>query len=166
MAEESVSASQRSLEAQLKSVRFQVGVEEGRWRILHYTFPIVEVEVTAQDPFSDRKASFEFQLRCDNFPALGPFVQHWDHAKQQRPEPPTNSSTGVVDALKTWNEGSNPQYGGIYRAWQRYAALHNNWATKRPDEVWRRDRHITFIMEHLYALVSEHASWLARSRAA
>ena len=30
------------------SVRFQAGVEEGRWKILRYAFPSLEVEVTAQ----------------------------------------------------------------------------------------------------------------------
>lgn len=170
MAEETTSAAQRSLEAQLNSVRFQAGVEQGRWKIQRYAFPELEVEVTAGDPFGGQVARFEFQLLCDNFPALGPFVQHWDHAARRRPEPPPagKSSPGVVDALKTWGrDGSNTgEYGGIYRAWQRYAALHNAWASKRPDEAWRRDRHITFIMEHLYALVAEHAAWLAWSCAA
>ena len=127
MADETASASQRSLETQLNSVRFQAGVEQGRWKILRYEFPVLEVEVTAQAPYGDQTTSLEFQLLCDNFPALGPFVQHWDHRAQQRPAPPTNSSPGVVDALKTWNrDGTNNQYGGIYRAWQRYAAQHNN----------------------------------------
>jgi hypothetical protein len=168
MAEEITSAAQRALEAQLNSVRFQTGVEEGRWKILRYVFPVLEVQITARLPYADNTAAFEFQLICDNFPALGPFVQHWNHVAQQRPAPPTNSSPGVVDALKTWTrDGSTSnEYGGIYRAWQRYGALHGNWAEKRPDEAWRRDRHITFIMEHLYALVSEHASWLARANAA
>jgi hypothetical protein len=167
MAEESVSAAQRSLEAHLNSVRFQAGIEEGRWKIVRYAFPALEVDVTAIDFDSGQSATLGFQLLCDNFPALGPFVQHWDHVKQFRPEPPTHSSPGVVDALKTWNHRDGGKvYGGIYRAWQRYAASHNNWAMKRPDEAWRSDRHLTFVMEHLYALVSEHASWLARVRAA
>ncbi len=167
MAEEITSAAQRTLEVHLNSVRFQAGVEEGRWQILDYVFPTLEVRVTAHNPYADRTASFDFQLLCDNFPASGPFVQHWDPVGRLRPPPPANSSPGVVDALKTWNrDGSPTEYGGIYRAWQRYAALHNGWAAKRPDEAWRRDRHITFIMEHLYALVSEHASWLARTQAA
>ena len=171
MADEIVSAAQRSLETQLNSVRFQSGVEEGRWKVLQYQYPVIEVEVTARDPNSGRAASLEFQLLCDNFPALGPFVQHWNHVSRSRPIPPANSdysSPGVVDALKTWSrDGSTTnEYGGIYRAWQRYAALHNSWAQKRPDEAWRRDRHITFIMEHLYALVAEHASWMGRARAA
>ena len=167
MADETASAAQRSLEAQLNSVHFQAGVEEGRWKILRYAFPILEVQVTARDPRGGQTASFEFQLLCDNFPALGPFVQHWDQAAGQRPTPPTKSSPGVVDALKTWTrDGTRNEYGGIYRAWQRYAALHNGWAQKRPDQAWHRDRDVTFIMESLYALVAEHASWMARSSAA
>jgi len=166
--DETKPAAQRALEAQLNSARFQAGVEEGRWKILAYSFPDLEVSVTAGAPFSDKTATFEFQLICDNFPALGPFVQHWDPAKRQRPVPLTASSPGVVDALKTWTRDGSAtnEYGGIYRAWQRYAALHNNWAAKRPEEAWRRDRHITFIMDHLYALVAEHAAWLARQSAA
>lgn len=167
MAEEAAPADQRTLEAHLKSVRFQAGVEQGRWKVLDYGFPALEVEVTAQDHNSGQTTCFEFQLLCDNFPAVGPFVQHWDHRLQRRPPPPPASSPGVLDALKTWTrDGTQNEYGGIYRAWQRYAALHNSWASKRPEEAWHRGRHLTFIMEHLYALVSEHAAWLARSTAA
>jgi hypothetical protein len=165
MAEAAISASQQSLEVQVRSVRFQAGVEEERWKVVRYAFPALEVDVTGRDSQTGETATLGFQLLCDNFPALGPFVQHWNHAEAKRPEPITDSAPGVVDALKKW--GDAPQeYGGIYRAWQRYGALHNGWAAKRPDQVWRRDRHITFIMEHLYELVSEHAAWLARARAA
>jgi hypothetical protein len=71
-----------------------------------------------------------------------------------------------VDALKQWNETPEIPYGGVYRPWQRYAMAHNGWAAKRPDEAWRRDRHLTFIMEKLYALVSEQAAWDAARAAA
>jgi hypothetical protein len=166
MADENISAAQRTLEAQLNSLRFLAGVESGRWKIVDLVFPSLVVEVTAKDPNSGRNATLEFQLLCDNFPALGPFVQHWDHRTKQRPAP-LASSPGVTDALKTWHrDGSNGEYGGIYRAWQRHAAAHNSWAAKRPDEAWHRERHITFIMEHLYGLVAEHAAWLAQANAA
>jgi hypothetical protein len=165
MAEAAISAAQRSLEAQINSVRFQAGIEEGRWKIVHYAFSVLEVDVTGRDSVGTQSATFGFQLLCDNFPALGPFVQHWDHVKRCRPTPITESAPGVVDALKTWKD--EPQeYGGIYRAWQRYGALHNNWAAIRPEQAWHRGRHICFVMEHLYELVSEHAAWLGRARAA
>jgi hypothetical protein len=165
MAEAIVSAAQRTLEAHLHSVRFQSGVEQGRWRIMRYGFPELEMNVTGFDPTTGQSATLGFQLLCDNFPALGPFLQHWDHATGRRPAPLTNSSPSVVDALKEWTDHPGT-YGGIYRPWQRLAALHNGWAAKRPDLVWHRSRHLTFITERLYELVSEHAAWLGQARAA
>jgi len=168
MAEEEISAAQRTLEAQMKSVPFQAGIEEGRWKVLHYAFPILEFRISARDPATNHEESLEFQLKCDNYSALAPFVQHWDHVNQVRPMPFTagTSAPGVVDALKEWSRDGTSEYGGIYRAWQRHASLHNDWANKRPDQAWRGDRHITFILEKLYELVSEHASWLAQANAA
>jgi len=165
MADDALSAAQKTLEAQLRSVPFLAGVEQGRWRIERYAFPKLEISVTGFDPPTAHAATMGFQLLCDNFPASGPFIQHWDHATGKRPTPLSESSPSVVDALKEWTDQPGT-YGGIYRPWQRLAALHNGWAIKRPDLVWRRDRHITFIVERLYELVSEHAAWLGRTRAA
>jgi hypothetical protein len=56
--------------------------------------------------------------------------------------------------MKEWS-------GGIYRAWNRKAATHNDWGMKRPDEAWHPKRDIVFIMEQLHALLTEQAVWLA-----
>lgn len=155
-----------TLDAHLQNASFLAGVEEGRWQIRDYTFPLLEVRVLGDD-YSGLTAEMNFQLECAGYPAIGPFVQHWDSVAKQRPEPPGAdvSPPSVCDALKTWNE-NGMGYGGIYRSWQRYAALHNNWAAVRPDLAWHRDRDLTFIMEQLYALVCEQASWLAVRAAA
>lgn len=167
MAEACVGGDLATLTAHLRSVSFQAGVEEGRWMVLREAFPILVVRVTGQDFSGTFTASMEFQLLCDGFPIQPPFVQHWDMARGERPNPPDHNHgpPGVIDALKTWGTGSGA-YGGIYRAWQRHAALHNNWAALRPDEAWHRDRNLSFIMEKLYALVSEQAAWLALRAAA
>lgn len=165
MAPQQLAADQQTLEAHLQSVRFLAGVEEHRWKIVRYDFPRLEVRVFGRDFDGRSAATFDFQLRCDNFPAEGPFIQLWDCATGARPAPP-QSSPGVTDALKDWTRDGTTEHGGIYRVWQRYAALHNGWAAKRPDEVWRRDRHITYIMEKLYALACEHAARLAAPLAA
>ena len=39
MADDALSAAQKTLEAQLRSVRFLAGVDQGRWRIERYAFP-------------------------------------------------------------------------------------------------------------------------------
>lgn len=163
MADGEMAADQMTLAAHLRSTSFQAGVEEGRWSLLLNAFPILVVRVTGEDFTGQTRVSMDFQLQCDKFPVIGPFVQRWDLAAASRPTPPTaeEGPPGVVDALKNWNDSPAIPYGGIYRAWQRYAALHNNWAVLRPDEAWRRDRPLTFIMEKLYALVSEQAAWVA-----
>ena len=166
MADGDIDGDRLTREAHLRKTSFRIGVEEGRWQILRYAFPTLEVRVVGCD-ISGGVATMDFQLLCDGFPATGPFVQHWDSVKQCRPEPPSGDSAppSIVDALKTWQEYP-PRYGGIYRPWQREAALHNQWAQKRPDLAWHRARDLTFIMEQLYALVSEQAAWLAFRAAA
>lgn len=156
-----------TLNAHLASTRFLAGVEEGRWSVLLYRFPELVVEIHGVDVADSVSTSMIFQLMCDQFPAQPPFVQRWDPRIQARPPSPTaeQSPPGVVDAFKEWSEGPIT-YGGVYRAWQRHAATHNNWAALRPDEAWRRDRHLTFILEKLYGLVCEQAAWLAVRSAA
>lgn len=168
MAEQGLAGDEATLQAHLKSVRFLAGVEEGRWALLSCDFPYLVVSVTGQDFTGQTTTTMQFQLICDGFPVRAPFVQHWDVEKGARPTPPDNTQgpPGVVDALKTWNRDNSSEYGGIYRAWQRHAAVHNNWSSLRPDEAWNRERHFTFIMEMLYALASEQASWLAYRAAA
>ena len=126
----------------------------------------LEVEVTGRDPSAAEPRASNSSCSATIFRRLGPFVQHWDHAAAERPPPPDEELAGRGRRAEDLERRQPNEYGGIYRAWQRYAAVHNNWAAKRPDEAWRRDRHITFIMEKLYALVSEHAAWMARSSAA
>lgn len=161
MAEAEADGARLTLAAHLRSARFCAGVEEGRWAILRDAFPELVVRVTGEDMTGRTRVSMVFQLVCDGFPAQAPFIQQWDMATGRRPAPPTaqEAPPGVVDALKQWNETPAVPYGGLYRPWQRHAAVHNGWAAKRPDEAWRRDRHLTFIMERLYGLASEQAAW-------
>jgi hypothetical protein len=168
MADGGSAGDELALAAHLAGVRFQAGVEEGRWRVLEHAFPKLVVEVTGRDFTGETAMVMAFRVECDGFPARAPFVERWDPAAGTRPPAPTaeQGPPGVVDALKDWNSEVTQQYGGIYRGWQRYAAVHNRWAELRPEEAWRRDRDLTFIMEKLYGLVSEQAAWLADRPAA
>jgi hypothetical protein len=156
-----------TLQRQMQGVAFQAGIEEGCWSVLLEAFPELVIQVVGRDFSGLVTAPMTFRLVCDGYPAQGPFVEAWDPVNKFRPPPLKLGPPGVVDALKYWDkDGCQGTYGGIYRAWQRYAAAHNGWAAKRPDEVWRRDRDITFIMEKLYGLASDQAAWLALRPAA
>lgn len=158
MGEEIVNPAKLTLSAQLDSVRFLAGIEDGRWDVQLLDWPYLFVRVIGLDPSSGYKFAHDFRLECEGFPDPGPLVERWDFKDEAshgtRPPAPGVGSPGFIDALKEWQTG-------IYRAWSRSAASHNEWATKRPDEAWHRQRTITFIMEHLYELVSEQAVWLA-----
>lgn len=160
------SPAERTLIAQLDSVPFQRGVEEGRWILQHFKFPDLFVRVRAVDRDTGALAEYDFHLLCDGYPLPGPYVERWDFAANCRPAPPTTGvSPALADAMKAWGDG-NLQNGGIYRPWQRGAAEHNAWAQKRPDLAWHAQRHIGFIMENLHDLVAEQAVWLAVRNAA
>lgn len=168
MAESDLQPDALTLLGQLSGAAFQAGVEEGRWSVLVDAFPVLVVQVVGRDFTGEVAVPMIFRLVCDGFPAQAPFVEAWDPVADARPAPPQahEGPPGVVDALKVWNRDNTAEYGGIYRAWQRHAAPHGEWAAKRPDEAWRCDRDITFIMEKLYGLASDQAAWLAVRAAA
>ena len=150
----------QTLEAHLRAVRFLVGAEEGRWEVLESAFPHLYVRVRGTDRETGASAKHDFHLVCDGYPQPGPFVERWDYDLRCRPAPPVagSCSPGFCDALKDWDHDN--RHGGIYRAWQRYAAVHNDWANKRPDEAWHQKREIAFIMGRLHDLVVEQAVWM------
>lgn len=154
---------QRTLDAHLMSARFLSGEEKGRWELLESAFPHLYLRVVGRDIESDHRFSQDIHLTCENYPDTAPFVERWDYVAKARPAAPTIGDPGFIDALKDWSPGPpiDNAGGGIYRAWQRHASTHNNWAQIRPDEAWHRNREITFVLEHLYALVSQQAVWLA-----
>jgi hypothetical protein len=159
MAEEILPPARRTLEAQLQSARFLSGVAAGRWEVLKLAWPYLYVRVTGRDPDSGRTFAHDFQLECAGYPDPGPQVERWCHAEnathgQKAPAPAAPGAPGFIDAMKDWG-------GGFYRAWSRGASTHNNWAQLRRDEAWHPNRSIVFIMENLYALLTEQAIWLA-----
>ncbi len=164
MADGSASPAFRTLVRQLGSARFRAGEEEGRWRVLKFGWPHLYVQVTGRDPGSGARFAHDFHIECTDYPETTPFVERWGYAEGEscgsRPPAPGQGAPRFVDALKEWSPG-NSVPGGVYRPWQRHAAAHNGWAAKQVDEAWHRGRELSFIMEHLYALLSEQAIWLA-----
>ncbi|MBK6008669.1 hypothetical protein JJB11_21420 [Ramlibacter ginsenosidimutans] len=157
------SPAERTLSAQLESPAFLIGVEQGRWFVQKFEFPHLYVRIHAVQGGSS--FGHEFHLLCDGYPLPGPFVERWDFVQGRRPAAPSGHcfSPAFIDALKDWEQYPG-QHGGIYRGWQRVAADHGGrpWTEVRPDWAWNAQRNITFIMEHLFDVVDEQASYLAR----
>jgi hypothetical protein len=153
----------KTYESHLCAFRFMVGIDQGRWVVLKSEFPNLYIRVIGKDDDSGITFTQDFHLVCDGYPYPGPFVERWDFDANCRPSPVAHGSPGFVDALKDWSE-SGGIHGGIYRGWQRIASTHNGWAQKYPDQAWNKDRDLTFIMEKLYELVVEQATWLGYNR--
>ncbi|PZQ96199.1 MAG: hypothetical protein DI533_17345 [Cereibacter sphaeroides] len=162
MAEGEIGPAQSTLSTQMDSVAFVSAIDEGRWQVLALSWPYLYVRVRAKSE-AGLTCEQDFRLDCAGYPDPGPYVERWTYAEDAtsgaRPAAPNAGSPGFVEAMKEWGDGSAE--GGIYRVWNRGAAHHNDWTAKRPDEAWHRGRQITFIMEQLYALVSEQAHWRA-----
>ncbi|MGG7579592.1 DUF7665 family protein [Rhizobium sp. Nf11,1] len=162
MADSEQTPAMTTLLAQLDGVRLLAGVDEGRWEVLELNWPYLYVRIRFVSGLDAPSLVCDFRLECSGYPDPGPFIEAWNYAEDpqrgQRCPAPSLGAPGFLDALKNWGSGME---GGIYRAWNRGAAKHNDWSRKRPDEAWNRTRDIMFIMEHLYALVSEQALWLA-----
>lgn len=118
MAADPTSPAARTLISHINSVSVQRGIEEGRWQVQRVDYPDVYVRIVATDPETGTQAQAEFHLRCDDFPAQGPFVERWDFEACTRPSAPVSgqASAAYVDALKDWGEQQD-QHGGIYRGW-------------------------------------------------
>jgi hypothetical protein len=146
-------AAQKAVDADLASVRFQVGIARGRWRKVSYEFPVLIVAVAAAEP--DGTAS-EYFFRCEltGYPGKAPEVHIWNCeakavlAENKRPK----GSQRLTEAFKSWGNGS------VYRPWDRNGREHNNWATAHPDLAWHPKRDLAFILEDLYALLVSNAT--------
>lgn len=144
----------------LDAPRLIAGVEIGKWRIIRHEFPNLIVSVGAEVGVGRPPICLTFRCQCDDYPGQAPYVELWDDVERARPRPPTLTSPGVADALKDW--GRYPD-GGVYRPWQRAAALHNNWAAMRPDEAWHPGRTILYVLCKLHELAVEEAACVAQS---
>src|SRR5690242_790053 len=100
MADGSGAGDELTLAAHLAGVRFQAGVEEGRWRVLHHAFPELIVEAIGRDFTGEIAVTMAFRLLCDSFPVRTPYVERWSSAGRP-PAPQANEGPpGVVDAFK------------------------------------------------------------------
>ena len=141
-------AAQKTVDADLSSPRFQVGVARGRWRKIAYEFPILIMAVAAIEP-DGNSSEFFFRFELTGFPGKPPEVHIWDFeanavlAESKRPK----GSNRVTQAFKSWGNNS------VYRPWDRNGREHNNWAMTHPDLAWHPKRDLAFILEDLHALL-------------
>jgi len=141
-----------AVEADLRSAEFLAGVARGWWRLILYEHPILVFAVKATEPdFTITEYFFRYEV--DQFPTVAPKARIWDHANNcplaiaKRPQ----GNPRVEKAFQNWGDDS------VYRAWERAALAHSNWATVHPHAAWKPSMTLTNTLEDLYALLDGNA---------
>jgi hypothetical protein len=140
------------IEADIAEPAFASGLEDGRWRILSFNFPILNFAIAATEP--DGKASeYGFRAELSNFPSAAPHVRIWDQdANSALPAERRPKGGGRVEkTFQVWSDDT------VYRPWERNTGPHNNIATTLPHLAWRPSCHLSFIFEDLHAILNSNA---------
>lgn len=148
---DSIDPHARNVEHDLRESAFVDGVTNGKWEVVSHDFPtlIFRVRATEED---GSQSWYGFRANLDNFPAWNPKVSIWDidantplnNAKRPR------GNRRVQQAFKHWGKDT------VYRAWDRETAAHSP-ASVKPSTQWRSDRHLSFVLEDIYAHLNLNA---------
>ena len=144
-------ASER-VEAELNSAGFRAGVESGRWRMIAWAFPILDVAIAATEP-DGSSSEYGFRIDLANFPSQPPMARIWDH-EANAPLPADRRPKGnqrVTKAFQHWGDDT------VYRPWDRRTGPHISNSAQLAHLGWRIDRKLTFILEDLHATLNLNA---------
>jgi hypothetical protein len=143
---------QSAVEADLASPAFLAGVARGWWRLVSYEHPALVIAVKATEPdFSETEYHFRYEL--NQFPTLAPTAKIWDPVASVvlPPEKRPKGNPRVEKAFQSWGDDT------VYRAWERVALAHSNWATAHPHAAWKPSMTLTNTLEDLHALLDGNA---------
>lgn len=141
------------IEAELASPDFRAGVQEGKWCLVDFKFPILKIDINGTKPDGTR-ALYRIWFEVRGFPGQRVWAQQWSRINDCAATPaerPTGNER-VENAFRGWESG-----GGIhlYCPWEReVAATHPNFLTEFPEKSWNNNRNLIFILEELYGLLN------------
>lgn len=148
MAEVACPPAASAIAADLNSNLFKVGVARGMWRLVEAGFPFYIFAVTEHGSANQDKEHF-FRFELSGFPATAPWVQIWDteHGVELHPEQRPQHNDLQKQSFKAWQNS-------VYRPWDRFAGVHNNWNATYPDLAWNPTRNLSFVLNDLYQILN------------
>lgn len=142
---------ERELRAALKAVRFQSGVDGGRWRLVDLDWPVGIFAVSAAVR-SNSPSEFGLRIDLSGYPQQAPTTTPWDleFDAQLSPERrPKGERVGWVFRTD-WNGGQ-----ALYAPWDRVALSgHPAWPSQHPEDVWLPERGIAFLLGRIHELLN------------
>jgi len=140
------------VEADLAAPAFRAGEMRGRWRVVSRAFPILFIEIAANQP-DGSCVWYRFRVEVSGYPGQPPEVRIWDPvenvplAPRRRPK----GSRRVQDAFKEWGDDT------VYRPWDRKAGVHNSFRELHPQLAWHAKRDLAFVLEDIHGLLNLNA---------
>jgi hypothetical protein len=131
---------------------FQLAVHLGRWRIVRFAWPLVDIEVAAS-PRPGAPDNYGFRFDCTNYPQSPPTARLWDTA------------TDALLPTNRWPAGRSRVPAVFRPKWHKGACLylpcdrqsisgHDNWRTQHPSLVWRPEKGVQLYLEALHELLN------------
>ena len=138
--------------ADLRHPDFVSGCEEGRWRVVSYEFPILDIAIRATEP-DGTGSEYGFRAELSNYAAQAPLVRIWDHARNSPLADDLRPKGGarIRQSFKHWGHDT------VYRPWDRKTGPHNNNSTTFPHLAWNPERRLDFILEDLHGILNSNA---------
>lgn len=138
----------RAFQADIEGSLFQMGVADGKWRLLALDWPHAVIEVSAA------VGAFAFRFELSGFPAQPPTAQPWDAALNgplAHDKWPRSRGGRVKDVFRTdWMGGS-----ALYLACDRLTIQgHQNWVTQMPARLWKPGGSIVQYLEEIHVLLN------------
>ncbi len=149
------------VKADLDSGAFQAGCREGRWRVVEFDYPRLDIKISAVKP-DGTPTEYGFRADLQNYPAVAPEVRLWNLEKDCKPvgDERPKGGTRVTDTFKDWGEGT------VYRPWDRQTGPHSNNAASKSHLAWNSSRDLSFIFEDLYGILVSNGRKVATPSAA
>lgn len=138
-----------ALRGHLQAAEFQLGVGDGRWRVIgEISWPFVNIAVTARDG-----SEFPFRFDCSGFPQ-GATARLWDPVGNAPLPParwPKSQKGGRVAAVfrTDWKGGA-----ALYLPCDRVSRVgHDNWVSQVPSKLWKPERGLVHYLEQIHELL-------------
>ena len=143
---------ERAVREDLRSARFQLGVDSGRWRLLSFEWPVGLFAVAAAErPGSPVECVL--QIDFSEYPQRAPTATPWDLDRNDQlssDQRPKGHRVGRVFRCD-WKDGK-----ALYAPWDRVALEgHSNWASEHAVYAWHPRRDIAFFLGCVHDLLND-----------
>lgn len=132
-AEDDQDPDERAFHADVASGPFQLGVDEGRWRLVETDWPYALIAITAA-PRASAPDEYVLRFELEGYPHAGASAAPW-HPTERRQLTDAERPKGGRATMAFRNDWENGR--ALYLPCDRVAIVgHPNWCTAHPGWLW------------------------------